>query len=77
MNLKKLNGVVFAASLAVVSLFGGSAFAAPDANVTAATTAATTAFTDSFGTVATMFVTISVTVALVVMAVRWFRKAAK
>ncbi|MCA3080231.1 MAG: hypothetical protein ING71_15745 [Rhodocyclaceae bacterium] len=46
-------------------------------DVQGAVTAAQTAFSDNFGVVAVLFVGISVTVTLVVMAVNWFRKAAK
>lgn len=53
------------------------AMAVVDPNVTAAVTATTSGFTDNFAPVALMFVGISVTVAVVLMAVRWFRRAAK
>lgn len=72
--MNKLSKIVSGLGLALAS---GAALAVPEANVLAATTAAQTAFTDSFGVVATLFVTISVTVALVIMAVKWFRRAAK
>ena len=50
---------------------------AVNADVQGAVTAAQTMFSDNFGIVATLFVGIVVTVTLVVMAVNWFRKAAK
>lgn len=72
--IKKAGAILLAVCLSVAAPF---AMAVADTNVTAAISAAQTGFTDSFGSVATLFVTISVTIALVLMAVRWFRRAAK
>lgn len=76
MNFKR-KVIAVAATALSLALAAPMAMAVPDPNVTAATTAAKTAFDDNFGAVATMFVAITVVVAMVVMAVRWFRRAAK
>lgn len=75
MNIyKKVTAFILAACLSVAAPM---AMALPDPNVTAAVTAATAGFTDNFAPVALMFVGISVTIAVVLLAVRWFRRAAK
>lgn len=66
--------VLFGLMVGAVSMHS---HAVPDAAVTAAITAANTGFTDNFSPVAVMFVGISVSIAVLLLAVRWFRKAAK
>lgn len=72
--IKKAAAFILAACLSVAAPM---AMAVVDPNVTAAVGAATTGFADNFSPVALMFVGITVTVTVVLMAVRWFRRAAK
>lgn len=54
-----------------------SSYAATDANVSTAISVAQAKFDDNIGAVSGLFVGITVILTVIVMAVKWFRRAAK